>query len=195
MPRSSELRAEGHFGNLDTMWIAVGQPKTGKSPSIRCAIDDPMKSLPAIQELIITSITAGGFSKALADKCPSISSTICTKLFSIDQFYCRLKNGIYPSKLKQTAIEMNKLIQICWICSTDWEHSFLIPMKKSRENTNLLPEPCCRKSIDPRDSKSFIRKIRPLCYILSVEVHARELISTGNCCRLWTILKGDGRGK
>ena len=112
-------RAEGHFGNLKTMLIAVSQPNTGKSPSIRCAIDDPMKSLPAIQELIRTSITAGGFSKALADKCPSISSTICTKLFSIDQFYCRLKNGIYPSKLKQTAIEMNKLIQICWICSTD----------------------------------------------------------------------------
>ena len=52
-------RAEGHLGNLDTMWIVMGQPHTGKSQSIRCSIDEPMKQLPKIQGLIRTFITTG----------------------------------------------------------------------------------------------------------------------------------------
>ena len=80
------------------MWIVVGQPHTAKSPSIRCAIDDPMKKLPKIQGLIRTSITAGGFSTALEDyshrlaKSPSISIACrCQRVGKLRRFVRRVQ--------------------------------------------------------------------------------------------------------
>ena len=47
-----------------------------------------MKSLPAIQELIITSITAGGFSKALSD-----NGALLISSSEISQYFNRVFKG------------------------------------------------------------------------------------------------------
>lgn len=55
---------DGYFANLNTLLIFVGQPSTGKSPALKCAVTRPLENT-EITDCIISNSTASGFTKLL----------------------------------------------------------------------------------------------------------------------------------
>ena len=121
-----EIR-RNYITNLNTYFIFVGQPSTGKSPAIKAAVVQPFSKLNMTEELISSS-TSSGLSKLLANNNaayivnPEISDYLLKVLKNNDENYsgdmellCKLYSG-ESCCLKYSTENSRTIKEDCTLC-------------------------------------------------------------------------------